>query len=150
MVSAAAAGFATHSRLLPLSIVGAGFIAVLVARRRLAPARAAGLLALLGVLLGGVAWWSRWIVGQVWEAPAATNTAIGLLARATHPGELAAAGVGQVWYELVATVGVAGLGTLAVVRATGRQVRDRVMRRVVDARVLVPWSHRWSACRSCS
>jgi hypothetical protein len=139
MVAAAALGFATHSRLLPLAASAVVLIAVLAARRRLRWPTAAALVALLGVLLLAVSRYSRWLVDRIWEAPAPTNTAGGVLERVGDPGALAVSATGQIWYQLVACVGLAGLGTLAVLRvaAGGRRRQRGGEPTVTDARILL-------------
>jgi hypothetical protein len=75
MVVTAAAGFATHSRLLPLAVTATVLILFATWRRDLATRHAIGLLALLAIVLIAVARFSSWIVERIWEDPAATNTA---------------------------------------------------------------------------
>ncbi len=139
MVAAAAAGFATHSRLLPLSATAVVLIAVAAARRRTSWARAGGLVVLLGLLLLAVARTSHWIVDRVWEDPAPTNTVGGVLDRLGDPGALAISGVGQLWYQLVASLGLAGIGAIALLRSASRRRSDRRDGEpgAVDARVLL-------------
>lgn len=139
MIAAAALGFATHSRLLPLSASAVVLVAVLAARRRLRWLRAAALVGLLAALLFGVARYSRWLVERIWETPAPTNTAGGVLERIGDPGALAVSATGQIWYQLVASVGLAGLGALAVLRAAagGRRRERDGEPTAVDARILL-------------
>lgn len=139
MVAAAAVGFATHSRLLPLSASAVVLVAVLAARRRLRWPAATALVALLGALLVAIAAYSRWLVDRIWEQPAATNTAGSVLGRIGDPGELTVSATGQIWYQLVASVGLAGLGTLAALRvAVGGRRRQRAGEpTATDARILL-------------
>lgn len=138
MVVLAAAGFATHSRLLVLSITAALLLAFLAWQRHLAVWRAVVLLGGLVVLLAVVSRWSQFVVDRVWDAPAPTNTAGGVLSRIGRVGELARTGVGQVWYQLVTTVGFAGLGAIALGRAVLRRGRPPAPRQacIVLAAVL--------------
>ena len=83
----------------------------------------------------------------VWDDPAATNTAGGVLGRLGHVAALGRSLVGQVWYQLVVTVGVAGLGTIALTRTAvaARAIRGPSTRGSCSAP-----SCRSSCCRSCS
>ena len=139
MVVAAAAGFATHSRLLPLAVTATVLVVVACWRRDLATRAGVGLLALLAILLLGVARFSSWLVERIWETPAATNTAGGVLDRLTAPASIAESGVGQLWYQLVASVGLAGIGAIALVRSASRRSADDRPGEpaAVDARVLL-------------
>ena len=88
LVLAAALGFATHSRLLPLAAMAGVLIVVAVVRRRLALWRAGALLALQVVALVAVSAYSRYLVERIWDDPAATNTAGGVAGRLGHVGAL--------------------------------------------------------------
>jgi hypothetical protein len=136
MVACAAGGFATHSRLLPMTVTATVLVLFATWRRDLAARHAIGLLAVLAVLFVVVARFSSWIVERIWEDPAATNTAGGVLDRLTAPGPLATSGIGQLWYQLVASIGLAGLGAIALVRSASRRASaDRPGEPgVVDAR----------------
>jgi hypothetical protein len=139
MVVAAAAGFATHSRLLPLAVTATVIVAVACWRRALALRSGIGLLALLAVMLLAVARFSSWLVERIWETPAATNTAGGVLDRLTAPGSIAVSGIGQLWYQLVVSAGLAGIGAIALVRSASRRSADDRPGEpsAVDARVLL-------------
>ena len=121
LVAVGAAGFATHSRLLPLTALAVVLIGFTAARRRIRPRDAALLVALAGALTWLVRAYSAWLVEKIWESPRDTNTVGGLLERLTDPGGVAISAVGQVWYQLVATVGLAGVGVVALVRAARRR-----------------------------
>ncbi|MGI9051060.1 MAG: hypothetical protein ACR2HQ_00135 [Ilumatobacteraceae bacterium] len=124
MVLLAAAGFSAHSRLAPLAAVTAGLVVVALVQRRLSIVQAAVVVATGALSLWAVARYSAWLVDRIWEAPTTTNTADGVLDRVTQPGPVVVSLAGQVWYQLVATVGVAGLGAIVLIgRAIGR--RDR-------------------------
>ena len=106
------------------------------ARRRDTGSR---LLALLAFLLLAVARFSSWLVERIWETPAATNTAGGVLDRLTAPGSIAVSGTGQLWYQLVASAGLAGVGAIALVRSASRRAADDRPGEptAVDARILL-------------
>jgi hypothetical protein len=117
----AASGFAAHSRLVPLSVVVVAVVVVAVRRGQLSLSRAGGLVVLMAVLDVGVVRYSSWVVAHVWDDPAATNTAGGVAGRLTEVTAIAASTFGQVWYQLVATLGVAGLGALPLAREARRR-----------------------------
>ena len=117
----AAGGFAAHSRLVPLSLVVVGVVALAWRRRQLTTGRAGTVVALVAVLDVCVYGVSSWVVSHVWEDPTGTNTAGGVAGRLGKVTAIAASTFGQVWYQLVATLGVAGLGVLALVRAARRR-----------------------------
>jgi hypothetical protein len=135
LVLAAALGFATHSRLLPLAALAGVLVVVAVVRRRLSLWRAGALLGLqVGALLA-VGAYSRYLVDRIWDDPAATNTAGGVARRLGHVGALGASLLGQVWYQLVVTVGLVGLGAIALARAAIGRAAGRPL--AVDARVVL-------------
>ena len=137
MVLAAALGFGTHSRLLPLAAVAGVLIVLGAVGGLLGWPRAGALLALLAGALLAVSAFSRFVVDHVWDDPAATNTADGVLGRLGKVGALGQSLAGQVWYQLVVTAGVAGLGAIALGRAAlGRRGREH-RPRPVDARIVL-------------
>jgi len=122
MVLVATAGFSAHSRLLPLAAVTAVLVLVALVQRRLSPGPAAGVLAVGALSLWAVTRYSAWLVARIWESPTTTNTADGVLDRVTQPGPVVVSLAGQVWYQLVATAGLAGLGAIVLVgQAIGRR-----------------------------
>jgi hypothetical protein len=137
MVVGAAGGFATHSRLLPLAVTATVLVLFATWRRALAIRHAFGLLALLAMLLVAVARLSSWIVERIWEDPAETNTARGVLDRLTAPGPLAVSATGQLWYQLLASIGLAGLGAIALVRSATRRADRPGEPAAVDARAVL-------------
>lgn len=143
LVATAALGFGTHSRLLPLAVVAGVFIAFVMRRGDLDRRRGAGLLVALAASMVAVSRFSRVVVERVWEHPAPTNTAGAVLGRFDEPGAVAISAVGQIWYQLVATAGLAGLGAIALVRASRRSpeaeadVAAGVLPSVRDARALL-------------
>jgi hypothetical protein len=128
MVVLAAAGYAAHSRLLPLAVVAVGLVAVSGARGHLAPSRAVGLLAMAVGSLYAVEWYSDAVVDRVWENPSRTNSVGGVLDRLTQLGPVAVSALGQTWYQLVATAGLVAVGAVILIRS---------LRRDRDARVVV-------------
>lgn len=123
MVLLAAAGFGTHSRLLVLALTATLLVTYLAWQRRLAVGRAVALLALLALALVAVSRFSQFVVDHVWDDPAPTNTAGGVLGRIGRVGPLARSALGQVWYQLVTTAGFTGLGAIVLVRAARRRAQ---------------------------
>jgi len=122
VVLLAAAGFAAHSRLLPLAALAAVLVGVVVLQRRLRVATGVLVVAAGAVALWGVARYSSWLVDRIWETPTTTNTADGVVDRLTSPGPIAVSLAGQVWYQLVATAGLAGVGAIVLgAAALGRR-----------------------------
>jgi hypothetical protein len=116
-------------------VLAGALILVGVRRGGLRWSRAGALLGLLVVALVGVSAFSRFVVDHVWDDPAATNTAGGVIGRVGKLGPLGQSLLGQVWYQLVVTVGLAGLGAIALTRtALGRHGASR---RAVDARIVL-------------
>jgi hypothetical protein len=121
-VAAAVGGFAVHSRLLPL----VGTTLLLTVGRELWRRRwthAAGLLVVAGALLAITSAWKHWVLTRVWEDPADQNTVGAVWKRAQHPLELFDSIVGQAWYQMAATFGLAAIGATLIVAACVRPGR---------------------------
>jgi hypothetical protein len=121
LVTFAVAGFATHSRLLPLSLVSFGVIVLEAHRDRIDHKHAIGLVVYLGAMLDAASWYSTYVIRQVWEDPHDTNSFGAIFGQLTKVGSMFVSAVGQTWYQLVATAGVAGVGTVAVIRSALRR-----------------------------
>lgn len=124
MVTLVILGFSSHSRLLPLAIVAAGVIVLNAARQRILASRAAGLLAYLLALFLAASWYSEFLVERIWEQPHATNSFGGVFAQLAKVGAVLASAIGQTWYQLVTTVGLAGVGIVALVRSARRRTES--------------------------
>ncbi len=134
----AIAGFGTHSRILPLALVVAGIAGVNVYRRRMAISHALVVIAGLAVFYGAVSWYSEFIVDRLWERPFSRNSYGGVRNQASKVGSTLVSGVGQLWYQLVVTAGIFGIGAIAVVAAALRRPgRGDRSPSVADARVTV-------------
>lgn len=137
-IAVAVAGFTSHSRLLPhVAVTVALVVGWSLWRRRWAVA--AGLTAWSALLVVASAAWTRWILANVWDDPSDQNTAQAVWERAQHPLDVAEALLGQAWYQLAATLGIAFIGTYVVGRAALRRVSSEPYEHlgVVDARVVV-------------
>jgi hypothetical protein len=117
LVTFAVAGFVTHSRLLPVAVVAFAVIAVEAYQARISRGRAIVLIASLGAMLYAVSWYSSFVTSHVWDDPHDTNSLGGVLSRLTRVGPILTSIVGQTWYQLVTTAGVAGFGAIATIRS---------------------------------
>jgi hypothetical protein len=111
----AALGFATHSRLLPLSFVALAVIVLAARAHRVTPldaaiataANLAGLAAGLGL--------TRLATSELWRDPSDINSVGAVAERLLDPGAILVALAGQVWYQLVASLGIAAIGAWVLV-----------------------------------
>lgn len=121
-VVAAVAGYAVHSRLLPL--IGTTVLLTVgreLWRRRWS--RGVGLLAITGAQLAVISAWKHWVLTEVWEDPADQNTVGAVWQRAKHPLAVLDSILGQAWYQMAATFGLAAIGAAIIAAAcfhTGR------------------------------
>jgi hypothetical protein len=122
VVLLAAAGFAAHSRLLPLAGLALVLVGVVVLQRRMGAAGAVVVVATGLLAVWAVARYSAWLVDRIWETPTTINTADSVVDRLTGVGPISVSLAGQVWYQLVATAGLAGLGAASLgAAALGRR-----------------------------
>lgn len=124
-LAAAALGpfaYLTHGRFLPCLVVLVGVLVVLMARRRLPVVGGAAALAVLtaGVLLARVI--SHAMADPHFEPNGAVDQTTYNLERATRVTKVLVEVVGQSWYLIATTAGLAGLGVLVLARsAMGRR-----------------------------
>ncbi len=138
VVLLAAVGFAAHSRLLPLFGLAVVLVGVVVAQRRLGVGTGAAVVVIAAVALWGVVRYSAWLVDRIWETPTTTNTADGVIDRLTSPGPIAVSLAGQVWYQLVATAGLAGVGAIVLgAAALGRRRAEQQSPQPAAARIVM-------------
>jgi hypothetical protein len=124
LASLSIAGYVTHTRLLPLALVGAGVVVWCMARRRLGIAAGLAVLAVFLLLYATGSWYSELLVDRIWESPSARNSYGGVLSQLKHVSSVLVSLVGQLWYQLVTTAGLFGIGVIAAVRAAGRSPGD--------------------------
>ena len=130
-VGCAVIGFAAHSRM--LAVVGPAVLVpvfLLVWRRRWIDA-------VVIAAAGSVTTWSAFAYSElfyanVWEDPASNNTLRTVVRRLRDPVEVVDAVIGQAWYQLTWTFGLAGIGLALVIGATRRGARG--------------CPHRWPGC----
>lgn len=136
-IACSVAGYTSHSRLLPL----VGMTVLLTVgwalwRRRWRDFVVLGLAS--GVLMIASVAWTQFILANVWESPNDQNTIGAIWDRVQQPLNVAESLLGQVWYQLVATIGFAGIGALVLVRSTiGRAPNRGVTPTATDARVIM-------------
>lgn len=135
-----ALGYYAHGRLLPMLAVSAAVVGVVAwraRRRRLA----VGAVVLAGLMYVVVTVVSGIIHDAVWTSPDRTNTVGETLRRFGSPRALVEWGVGQLWYQLVTTAGLFGVGMIVVVRAALRPTPAGAPGPAVrDARVLLAFA----------
>ena len=136
-VAAAVGGYAVHSRLLPLF----GTTVLLTVGRELWRhrwVRGAGLLAVTVALFGVTSAWKHWVLTQVWEDPANQNTVGAVWKRAQHPLEVLDSILGQAWYQMAATFGLAAIGSALIASACVRTGRIPTVAARIIAITTVP------------
>lgn len=133
----AAAGFTSHGRLLPLIplavvLTVGGFLWIR------AWWRAAAMLAIAGAWAVLSSAWADHVFENVWDSPADSNTVGDTLERLKKPLEVLEAALGQTWYQLVATLGLFGIGMIVTFRAALRRgLRATDVPSPADARVVL-------------
>jgi hypothetical protein len=132
----AVGAFATHSRMLPLAIVVVGVVAVSVWQRRFTLIHGATVAAATAVAFLGVTWYSEHLIDEIWEIPFERNSYGGVLSQLTKVGSMFTSFVGQTWYQLVTTAGIAGIGAVVTVVAALRR-RSTAWPSAADARVVL-------------
>ncbi|MEO6654058.1 MAG: hypothetical protein ABIP17_15530, partial [Ilumatobacteraceae bacterium] len=120
-VACGVGGYTSHSRLLPIVAT----TVALTAGRELWRRRwiAAGVVTASAIVMfGTTALWKDWLLDRIWDNPSDQNTVDAVITRAQQPLDVGESLVGQLWYQLVATLGVAALGTVVL---TGLAIRRR-------------------------
>ena len=115
-IAVVVAGYTAHGRFLPTTVV-VGVAVVLMELRRRGWRRAASAAAVLAAAMAASVAAAVAARSALWEDPGRTNTVSGTLRRINDPVALIDTVVGQTWYLLVTTAGVASLGLLALVRS---------------------------------
>jgi hypothetical protein len=120
---AAGVAFTTHGRSLALlpTVVVLGAAVLLVRGRRLGALAVVGCGATLGI---ASLTFTRWVHEAVWDDPNQINGTGSVIERLDAPAELVVSFVGQSWYQLVASLGMVGIGVgvllVSLLRPTGR------------------------------
>jgi hypothetical protein len=118
-VSLAAFAMTVHGRSLPMLPMTGLLVAALLLRDRRwqAAGGALGLAAVLGIVS---LQFTDWVERSVWDDPGSGNTVDTIVSRLDAPAAVLDSFVGQAWYQLVATLGLMGIGTGLVVAALVR------------------------------
>ena len=135
-IALAVAAFTSHSRMFPLILSVVGLIWFSAWQRTIAVRTGIVLTVFAGLATGASMALAKVVVAGVWEDPQDTNTFSAVLSQMTRPWAVVVAAIGQVWYQLVATAGIVGIGAIVTARSALRRGEgDRPRTR--DARVLV-------------
>jgi hypothetical protein len=118
---AAATAHLTHNRLLPLVITTLVVTWTLVVARRWDTRSAAAVTALTVALGVAVVRFDAFVVGRVWDDAASINSNEAVLAQVTKFSDLPIAAAGQIWYLLVTTLGLVGIGAAHLLRTAARR-----------------------------
>lgn len=113
------AGFATHSRLLPLALVTVLLVGMALERRRVRVGDAAVVLAGLGVALLAASRYSAFVTGRLWDNPSERNSVGGVVDQFADPAAIGVSALGQAWYLLVGSLGLLGVAAVELVRRRG-------------------------------
>lgn len=136
-IVAVVAGYVSHSRMLPLVPVVMALVIGLHAWRRRWRDTAISI-AVAGAAFGLGSAYCDWIFSSVWDSPASNNTVGTVVDHLSDPDGIARSTLGQVWYQLVATAGVFGIGAGVLIGRAVRRRRDGDAPPIPrDARLLV-------------
>lgn len=125
------AGFVSHSRLMPLVALAAALVVGRTLWRH--EWRRSAVLAGFTLFVTGLAYWySDLVYDHVWDDPGSSNSIGTIWKRLDNPVALLQSLLGQVWYQMVATAALTGVGMLVVTRRTIRHNRP-----AIDARLVV-------------
>ena len=116
----AGAAFGADSRMLPLTLITVGVIALAVVRRRMAirDGVAGAAVAVGAVYL--VSAYTEYIVDRLWDRPSTRNSIGGVREQLTSGVPVLVSALGQTWYLLVASLGVVVYGSVVLLRAALR------------------------------
>lgn len=132
-ILASAAGSLAHGRLAPLFAVASCLaLAHSIVRERWKTTIGYGAIAAVSTI--GTVAISTAVEKRVWERPATINNVRSVLERLDDPAGIAVASIGQIWYQLVATVGIVGVGLWITVRAAAGRWEGFARR---DGRILL-------------
>ena len=132
--AAAATAFGAHSRMLPLTVVVVAAVGLAAYRRRLSVPAAAVVGAVAVVAVVVVEGYTAYVVDQLWDQPSTRNSPVGVLEQLGTGAPVLVSLIGQVWYQLVATLGVVVYGVVVLTRRARTLPGDRL---AGDARVVL-------------
>lgn len=123
----AAAAFAAHSRMLPLTVIVVAVVVVEAIRRRAAVRDAVVVVVAAAGGVLAVELYTRWIIGRLWDEPSTRNSPSAVLEQLRSGPPVLVSLLGQSWYLLVASVGVVVYGAVVLIgrsREGGRRGAD--------------------------
>ncbi len=126
------AGFVSHSRLMPLVALATALVVGRTLWRR-EWRRSVELVGFALLVTGLSYWYSDLVYDHVWDDPGSSNSIGTIWKRLDNPVALLESLLGQVWYQMVATAALTGVGMLVVARRSLRGDRPAVDARLVSA-----------------
>ncbi len=116
----AGAAFGAHSRMLPLTLITVGVIALAVVRRRMAVRDGVAGVAVAVAAVYLVTVYTAYVVDRLWDEPSTRNSIGGVREQLFSGVPVLVSALGQTWYLLVASLGVVVYGSVVLVRAALR------------------------------
>ena len=117
----AGAAFGAHSRMLPLTLITLGVIALAVVRRRMAVRHGIAGAAVAVAAVYAVSMYTAYVVDRLWDQPSTRNSIGGVREQLVSGVPVLVSALGQTWYLLVASLGVVVYGSVVLVRAALRR-----------------------------
>jgi hypothetical protein len=131
---AAAMAFGAHSRMLPLTVIVLGAVGLAALRRRVSVPAAVLVGAVTVVTVVLVEGYTAFIVERLWDQPSTRNSPAGVIEQLGAGAPVLVSLIGQVWYQLVATLGVVVYGVVVLAQRARSSPDDRL---AGDARVVL-------------
>lgn len=119
------AGVAAHARLLPLAAIVVVVLGVRLVQRRTTLVAVASTVGVMTLGYLGVKWASGELYDRLYVPGGQVDQGLAEADRLTHLNPLAFSGIGQTWYLLVATAGVAGFAGFNLAATGWRAARRR-------------------------
>jgi hypothetical protein len=116
----AGAAFGAHSRMLPLTLITVGVVALAVVQRRMTIRDGVVGASLAVAATYGVTVYTAYVVDRLWDEPSTRNSIGGVREQLASGVPLLVSALGQTWYLLVASLGVVAYGSVVMVRAALR------------------------------
>jgi hypothetical protein len=132
----AGAAFGAHSRMLPLSMITIGVVALAAAKRRLSIRDGAAVVAVAGLMVYAVSAYTAYVVDRLWDQPSTLNSIGGVKEQLLSGVPVLVSLLGQTWYLLVASLGVVVYGS-TVLGAAALGTEPSAGARSADARIVL-------------
>ena len=116
----AGAAFGAHSRMLPLTLITLGVIALAVVRRRMAVRHGIAGATVAVAAVYAVSAYTAYVVDRLWDEPSTRNSIGGVREQLVSGVPVVVSALGQTWYLLVASLGVVVYGSVVLARAALR------------------------------